>query len=76
MGNINCLNELWINHHGFCVWTHMSSICYKECEPNILCDEWWDTKGLCKSVKHTKRPNALAYDEKNIHVKRWVVKKS
>ena len=27
-------------------------------------------KGLIKSVKHTKRPSALAYDEMNIHVKK------
>ena len=25
--------------------------------------------GLCKSVKHTKSPSALAYDEMNIHVR-------
>ena len=25
--------------------------------------------GLCKSVKHTKRPSALAYDEMNIHIR-------
>ena len=27
-------------------------------------------KGLSKSVKQTKWPSALAYDEMNIHVKR------
>ena len=43
---------------------------YKVSEPKMLCDEWCDPKGLSKSVKHTKRPSALAYDEMNIHVKR------
>ena len=28
---------------------------------------------LGKSVKHTKWPSALAYDEMNIHVMRWVI---
>ena len=33
-------------------------------------------EGLSKSVKHTKRPSALAYDEMNIHVKKgWVIMK-
>ena len=33
---------------------------------------WWDDvtlKELSKSVKHTKRSSALAYDEMYIHVK-------
>ena len=37
---------------------------------------WWNdvnTEGLSKSVKHTKCPSALAYDEMNIHVKGWVI---
>ena len=29
-------------------------------------------EGLSKSVKHTKRPSALAYDEMDIHVKKGV----
>ena len=29
-------------------------------------------EGLSKSVKHTKRQSALAYDEMNIHVKEKV----
>ena len=39
---------------------------------------WWNEQwndetlgGLSKSVKLTKCPSALAYDEKNIHVKRF-----
>ena len=32
-------------------------------------------EGLSKSVKHTKYPSALAYDEVNIHVKGWVIMK-
>ena len=38
---------------------------------------WWNKQwntetleGLSKSVKHTKSPSALAYDEMNIDVKR------
>ena len=34
---------------------------------------WWNDitlKGLSKSVKHTKWPSALTYDEMNIHIKR------
>ena len=38
--------------------------------------KWWNEQwndetleGLSKSVKHTKWPSALAYDEMNIHVK-------
>ena len=34
--------------------------------------EQWNDKsleGLSKSVKHTKWPSALVYDEMNIHVK-------
>ena len=37
---------------------------------------WWNDvtpEGLSKSVRQTKRPNALAYDEMNIHVKGWVI---
>ena len=30
-------------------------------------------EGLGKSVTRTKRPSALAYEEMNIHVKRWVI---
>ena len=40
---------------------------------------WWDneiSKGLSKSITHTKGPSALAYDEMNIHVKWWVIMKS
>ena len=33
-------------------------------------------EGLSKSVKHTKWPSALAYDEMNIHVNGWVIMKS
>ena len=39
---------------------------------------WWNdvnTEGLSKSVKHTKCPSALAYNEMNIHVKEWVIMK-
>ena len=32
--------------------------------------KWWNPEELSKSVKHTKWPSALAYDEMNIHVKR------
>ena len=32
--------------------------------------KWWNAKGLSKSVKHTKWPSALTYDEMNIHVKK------
>ena len=39
--------------------------------------KWWNEqwndetlKGLSKSVKQTKWPSALAYDEMNIHIKR------
>ena len=39
--------------------------------------KWWNEQlndetleGLSKSVKHTKWPSALAYDEMNIHVQR------
>ena len=45
--------------------------------------KWWNEQwndetleGLSKSVKHTKWPSALAYDEMNIHVKGWVIMKS
>ena len=37
---------------------------------------WWidvNLEGLSKSVKHTKWPSALAYDETNINVKGWVI---
>ena len=40
---------------------------------------WWNDvtlEGLIKSVKHTKWPSALAYDEMNIHMKGWVIMKS
>ena len=40
---------------------------------------WWNDvnlEGLSKSVKHTKWPSALTYDELNIHVKWWVIMKS
>ena len=44
-------------------------------EPKMYVMEWWYEKwndetleGLSKSVKHTKWPSALAYDEINIHV--------
>ena len=33
---------------------------------------WWDDvtlKELSKSVKHSKRPSVLAYDEMTIHIK-------
>ena len=33
-------------------------------------NEQWNKEGLSKSVKHTKWPSALAYDEMNIHIKR------
>ena len=35
-------------------------------------EQWSDEtlEGLSKSVKHTKWPSALAYDEMNSHVKR------
>ena len=39
---------------------------------------WWDneiSKGLSKSITHTKGPSALAYDEMNIHVEWWVIMK-
>ena len=39
--------------------------------------KWWNDQsnnetqeGLSKSVKHTKCPSALTYDEMNIHVKK------
>ena len=39
--------------------------------------KWWNEQwndetleGLSKSMKHTKWPSALAYDEMNIHVKK------
>ena len=37
-----------------------------------LNEQWNDEtlEGLSKSVKHTKLPSALPYDEMNIHVKR------
>ena len=40
-------------------------------------EQWNDEtlEGLSKSVKHTKWPSALAYDEMNIHVKCWVIMK-
>ena len=31
--------------------------------------KWWNPEELSKSVKHTKWPSALAYDEMNIHIK-------
>ena len=37
---------------------------------------WWNDvtlEGLSKSVKHTKRPSALAYDGMNIHENGWVI---
>ena len=40
---------------------------------------WWNDvnlEGLSKSVKHTKWPSALAYDEMIILVKGWVIMKS
>ena len=40
---------------------------------------WWNglaLKGLSKSVKHTKCPSSLAYDEMNIHVKGWIIMKN
>ena len=40
---------------------------------------WWNDvtlEELSKSVKHTKWPSALAFDEMNIHVKGWVIMKS
>ena len=44
-----------------------------------LNNQWNDEtlEGLSKSVKHTKWPSALAYDEMNIHEKKgWVIMKS
>ena len=32
-------------------------------------------EGSIKSVKHTKWPSSLAYDEMKIHVKGWVIMK-
>ena len=63
------LDKLRMKPHGLCVWTHKVSRSYKESEPKMLCDERKDPRRLSKSVKHNKRPSALAYDEKNIHVK-------
>ena len=40
--------------------------------------QWNDEtlEGLSKSVKHTKWPSALAYDETNIHLKKgWLIMK-
>ena len=45
-----------------------------------LTKKWWNEQwddetieGSSKSVKHTKLPSALAYNEMNIHVKGWVI---
>ena len=38
---------------------------------------WWNDvtlKGLSKSVKHTKWPNALAYDKMNNELMKWIKK--
>ena len=38
---------------------------------------WWNNvtlKGLSKSVKHTKCPSSLAYDEMNNKVIKWIKK--
>ena len=38
---------------------------------------WWNDvtlKGLSKSVKHTKGPSALAYDEMNNEMMKWTKK--
>ena len=42
-----------------------------KCTMNLWNEQWNDEtlEGLSKSVKHTKLPSALAYDEMNIHVK-------
>ena len=31
--------------------------------------KWCNPNGLSKSVKHTKGPSVLEYDEMNIHIK-------
>ena len=43
--------------------------------------KWWNEQrndetleGLCKSVKHTKWPSALAYDEINNEMMKWTMK--
>ena len=72
---MNYLDKLWMKPHGLYVWTHKSSIRLKV--SNLRC-MWWNyvnLEGLIKSVTHTKWPNVLEYDEKNIHVKWWVIMK-
>ena len=73
---MNHLDKLWMKPHVLYVWTHKSSIRFKVSKPIFM---WWNDvtlEGLSKSVKHTKWPSALAYDEMNIYVKGWVIMKS
>ena len=66
---MNHLNKLRMKPRVLYVWTHKSSIRLKVTEHKMYLMKCCNLEGLSKSVKHTKWPSALAYDQMNINVK-------
>ena len=62
---MNHLDKLSMNPHGLYVQTHKSSIRIKVSEPKMYAMNYETIEVLSTSVKYTKWPSALAYDEIN-----------